>query len=139
MKKIIIAAGIFLVAFLVSTYFIGKSDTYNVQKEIAEEIIRFHVRANSDSEEDQRIKLLVRDEVSAYVTKLLEESDSLEETVAIIQANMEQINDVANQVLVEEGVSYTAETSLAYVDFPKKQYNDCKWKWGVCFSYRKQQ
>ena len=95
-----------------------------VQMSLAEKVLRFHVIAQSDSQEDQRIKLLVRDEVSVYVTQLLQESDSLEETVAIIQANMDEINEVANQVLAEEGVSYTAETSLAYVEFPQKEYNE---------------
>lgn len=95
-----------------------------VQTSLAEKVLRFHVIAQSDSDRDQEIKLLVRDEVATYVTELLEESDSLEETVAIVQANMENINAVANEVLVREGAEYEAQTSLAYVEFPEKVYSE---------------
>ena len=95
-----------------------------VQMSLAEKVLRFHVIAESNSEEDQQIKLMVRDEVANYVTVLLEDSDSLEETVGIIQANMDEINDLANEVLRREGVTYLAQTSLTYVEFPEKVYSD---------------
>lgn len=42
--------------------------TYETQQGIADEVFRFHVLANSDSEKDQRVKLKVRDAVIAYMT-----------------------------------------------------------------------
>lgn len=95
-----------------------------VQTSLAGKVLRFHVLAQSDSKEDQQVKLKVRDAVATYVTDLLKESDSLEETIAIVQLHLEDINDVANQVLEEEGMEYTARTMLADTVFPEKEYKD---------------
>ena len=75
-KKIIIIPIVFLIAVLgIRTY--NKIEEYKIQKEISSKIIRFHVRANSDSEEDQKLKLKVRDEVMAYLDERLPKSGSV--------------------------------------------------------------
>ena len=51
-----------------------------IQASIAGKVIRFHVLANSDNKEDQRIKLAVRDEVGAYMEVLLEDSTGIEDS-----------------------------------------------------------
>ena len=79
MKKIIFVSILFFVAFLAGTYFIQKTDTYKIQKEIANEIIRFHVRANSDSEEDKQLKLLVKDEIVLFLQNKLSNASHLDE------------------------------------------------------------
>ncbi len=95
-----------------------------VQMSLAEKVLRFHVIAQSDSEQDQEIKLKVRDEVAEYVGMLLKDSQTLEETVGIIQANIDSINQIANEVLIREGADYEAQTMLVYMDFPEKEYSD---------------
>lgn len=117
---IILACGLILSALTICR----KEYAQAVQMSLAEKVLRFHVIAQSNSEEDQRIKLEVRDAVAEYVTELLEESDTLEETIGIIQANMEGINQVANDVLKQAGVRYEAKTSLTYMEFPEKEYSE---------------
>ena len=53
MKKIILLLMIIIAGVFVGTYVAGEIHTADIQEEIAKEVIRFHVRANSDSEEDQ--------------------------------------------------------------------------------------
>ena len=61
MKKICAIAGI-LVAILV-TGIMANIKKSKMQEELAEEVFRFHVLANSDSKEDQALKMKVKEQV----------------------------------------------------------------------------
>ena len=58
----------------------GQQDSAGIAQGIATEIIRFHVRANSDSEADQQLKLQVKDRVVTYMEPLLRESQDIEQS-----------------------------------------------------------
>lgn len=122
MKKYIILLGAIL-AVLTYNYYTGtKADP--MQPEIAEKIIRFHVRANSDMEEDQKVKLLVRDAIGELMEPLLAKSESVQNTREIVKENMNEIVEVADQVLQENGMDYRATARLTMTDFPEKTYGD---------------
>lgn len=93
-----------------------------LQPAIASKILRFHVLANSDSKEDQAVKLKVRDAVGDYMAPLLEEAEDLEETRQIVEARMEEIIKVAQETLTEEGYEYPVSASLTETLFPEKTY-----------------
>lgn len=89
---------------------------------LEEGILRLHVVANSDSQEDQAVKLSVRD----AVTELLEEgldASTLEEAKVWIQDNLPKIEAVANRVLAEAGTGMQAVVSLAKEEFPTRIYD----------------
>ena len=94
----------------------------SMQAEIAEKILRFHVRANSDSEHDQQVKEEVRDAVGSYIEPKLTDASSLEETKAIVEENIDGIVEAAERVLKKEGEDYTAEAFLTRTRFPVKTY-----------------
>jgi stage II sporulation protein R len=95
-----------------------------LQQSIAEKILRFHILANSDSDEDQAVKLKVRDAVGLMLAEKLSGSSGLSETEAIVTENLDEIVAVAEQTLAENGYSYGADARLARVDFPEKTYGD---------------
>ena len=136
MKKIITAAGLFLIVFLAGTYFIGKSDTYNVQKETAEEIIRFHVRANSDSKEDQALKLKVKDSIVLYLQEELKDARCLDEARNILYDGRDEIKNIALNVIEEEGYDYPVEVYFEEAYFPMKVYGDMSFPPGVYEAFR---
>ncbi len=115
----ILAGGLILIALVASRNNYAQS----VQMSLAEKVLRFHVIAQSDSQEDQNIKLKVRDAVVQFTEGLLADSDSLEETIGIIQAHLKDIENVANDVLEAEGVDYRATASLTHMEFPEKEYS----------------
>ena len=80
-KNIRIVAGLLIVGLLV---LIGQSR--HLQEDYASEVFRFHVIANSDTEEDQALKLQVRDQVGTYVSGLLATASDKKETESIIRA-----------------------------------------------------
>lgn len=55
-----------------------------VQKDISRNVIRLHIIANSDTDYDQQVKLLVRNSVNEYLSPLLKNSKSIEESEQII-------------------------------------------------------
>lgn len=103
---------------------IGKETSLTQQQHIAGEIIRLHVIANSDSKEDQALKLQVKDEVVSYLREKLKDAQDVAQARQIIYDNLADIETVAGKKMTDEGYSYEAKASLSYCDFPVKQYGD---------------
>lgn len=95
-----------------------------MQEDIAGKVLRFHVLANSDSREDQALKLAVRDAVGAEMAEVLAGAGDREACEKIINANLNRIKATAEQVVEEWGLDYEVEAALEEVDFPVKTYGD---------------
>ena len=93
------------------------------QKHMAEEVLRFHVLANSDSKEDQELKMTVKDEVVSWLEAKMD-CDSLEETKNFIRSQLTGIEEVAEEPVRREGYSYPVQAALEWTDFPEKSYGD---------------
>lgn len=93
-----------------------------VQAGIAEDLVRFHVVANSDSPFDQEVKLEVRDAVVGYVEGLTRGLSSREEAEEVLGDHLHDLEEIADAVLTESGVSYTARAKLTQRYFPTKSY-----------------
>lgn len=99
-------------------------DASILQKGIASELLRFHVIANSDSTEDQTVKLKVKEAVIAYLNPYLKDVKEKSEAMYVIREQLENITEVANHILSENGYSYAASTELSTSTFPVKVYGD---------------
>ena len=93
-----------------------------MQKGIAEKIIRFHVIANSDTKEDQDLKLAVRDAVGIKMSGLLKDAADRSRSEAVIRKNMEDMKQTAEKVIAERGYDYDVDIGLTDTDFPVKTY-----------------
>ena len=87
-------------------------------------LIRFHVIANSDSEEDQNLKLKVRDAVIDYLQPKLELSSSIEESETIIKSEYKKLEDISKNIVLENGYKYDISVGIDYSTFPTKQYSN---------------
>ncbi|MCI9136401.1 MAG: stage II sporulation protein R [Lachnospiraceae bacterium] len=123
MKKIM-GTGLLLIAAALFFYGYQEQRQQKMTEEIAGKIIRFHVRANSDKEADQKLKLQVRDAVGAYLQPALSGVSDLEEGRAVIESRLTQIEQQAAQVIEREGFHYPVKAELAVTDFPEKTYGD---------------
>ncbi len=83
-------------------------------------MIRLHVVANSDSAEDQALKLKVRNEI----VKFMEGQESLESARDYLNANLSNIEDIAEEVIAENGFDYPAYARLKVTFIPEKSYED---------------
>lgn len=115
-----------LVIGLICTYFLSpEAQTQNdMQKDIADKIIRFHVRANSDSDEDQQLKLMVKDRVISYLSNEMNASTSKCDSMSYIENNLDAIEAVALEVITEQGYNYTVNAYITKEFFPTKSYGD---------------
>lgn len=98
------------------------------QDALAKEVFRFHVLANSDSEEDQAVKLKVRDAVIEFMRKSmdseLQKEPDVEQTKEWARNHLHELEQVADQAVREAGYSYSSEAEVEVCHFPDKQYGD---------------
>ena len=87
-------------------------------------LIRFHVIANSDSEEDQNLKLKVRDGIIDYLQPKLLESNSIQESELIIKREYDEIEKISKNIIMENGYNYDIKVGIDYSQFPTKQYSN---------------
>lgn len=138
MKKILTAAVFMAViaALVFGTYRYSHSQEYRIQKEIADNIIRFHIRAASDSEEDQRLKLKVKDAVVKYMKGQLADADSLDEARNILYDDTDSIRELALKVIKDEGYAYDVNVYFERSYFPMKTYGDMSFPPGEYEAFR---
>lgn len=87
-----------------------------------EELIRFHVLANSDSDEDQALKRAVRDALLKEVSPRLAESHSLEESRQILMELRPEMEQIGKSVVQAWGKNYEVKTDYGHFSFPTKSY-----------------
>lgn len=98
--------------------------TYDNAGSSSLELIRFHVLANSDSPEDQLLKLKVRDRIIEVMKEKLGASASLQETRRILADNLNFIEEAARTAIETSGGSYAVEAVLGDFNFPTRRYRD---------------
>lgn len=94
----------------------------NMQRKLADKVLRFHVLANSDSAEDQKLKLEVRDAIGSYMQTQMPEYESKEACEAYVKEKIPEIEQVARQIVTDAGFTYAVHAELEQCEFPVKTY-----------------
>lgn len=120
MKKII------LIFTILSTFIFCSIANYSnsINTGLASNMLRLHVVANSNSKNDQLLKLKIRDKILDYVNTLLKNSPNIDETQYIISQNMDNISKLVKNYMVENNINYDVNLSLGEFQFPTKTYGD---------------
>lgn len=113
-----------VIGIIILTLKSNASDMDNMQEDIADKILRFHVIANSDSKEDQELKLKVRDEIVTYLSEILNDCNSLDESIQKVSLHYDDILCIAEKVINEEGYNYSVSCNIESAYFPVKSYGD---------------
>lgn len=95
----------------------------------ADEVVRLHVRANSNSPEDQAVKVAVRDALMENFGKTLSETGDFEEAKEVLTSRLPDIVEVAGYCLRVNGFRYDAKAALQREYFPE----DCQYQVGDAF------
>ena len=104
------------------------------EAEIYNSTIRLHVLANSDTEEDQKLKLKVRD---ALLSKMVTyEAKSKSEALEIIEENKEELIKIAEDVVKNEGYEYEIDIDIGNESYPTRYYEDFALPAGIYTSVR---
>ncbi len=94
------------------------------QQAIAREIIRLHVVANSDSEEDQELKMKVKETIVTYLRGEMKDASTVADARQAIRENLPAVEEIAREKMEMEGYDYGAEATLETCYFPVKEYGD---------------
>ena len=133
--RIIVGLGIIGVlligAFWGSIHEASAMETYKIDKAIdkseiaptsSDQLIRFHVLANSDSEQDQALKRAVRDAILKDVSPRMAVSQSLDESRQILKQVRPDMESIGRSVVKMWGKDYSVRTEYGHFPFPTKSY-----------------
>lgn len=132
MRKI----GKILFTFLLLSFVFTLGTAISQKNQLQESVIRLHVVADSDSVQDQQIKLQVRDALTSKLESVMEEMPNLETAKAYLQQQLPELERIANDVLVRAGDSCRAVVSLAQEAFSTRSYDTFSLPAGVYESLR---
>lgn len=119
MKKILAALCIgFFCVMMINSYF------ETTEHALAKGVIRFHVLANSDSKEDQALKLKVRDRVIKEMNGIFDKNGDINAAREIIESNIDKIESISRDEIQKNGYDYDVRVKYGKSDFPTKDYGD---------------
>jgi stage II sporulation protein R len=87
----------FVLCFCVGVY---GADS-GLEEQICPEVLRFHILANSNSDDDQQLKIVVRDEIAPLMNQLFENCKNVDEALCVANKNTKLIKKVAESVLLK--------------------------------------
>lgn len=88
------------------------------------DVVRIHIRGNSNSYEDQEVKLKVRDGVIEYITPLLAECENSVEVKDMLSDQLNNIEKLSDIILMQNGYSYISTAKISNEFFPSRKYED---------------
>lgn len=93
-------------------------------EELQNDVIRLHILANSDTDEDQALKLRVRDRILEATEGWVSDCKSAEEAEAVFAARIDEINSVAQSFINECGYSYETSSEVVQMEFDNREYGN---------------
>ena len=106
------------------------------EQEVYDTVVRLHVLANSDGEEDQALKLTVRDAVLEAAAPYLEGCTTQEEAIRSLTLHLSDLEAVAAETITAEGYNYPVTVLLGEENYPTRTYESCAFPAGSYVSLR---
>ena len=120
LKKFLILLILLGIYIFISAYsYVGA-----VCQDLENNLFRLHVIANSDSEKDQNLKYIVRDELISYMNSLCSNCTNKEDAINIAQNHKNDFYNIARETIVNNGFNYDVEIQIGNFTFPTKTYGD---------------
>ena len=91
-------------------------------REISDEVFRLHILANSDSEEDQTLKLRVRDRVLKRGDELFNSAKTKEEAQKLTASHLQELAHIAADEIADSGYDYPVRAELTRMYFNTRRY-----------------
>ena len=122
MKKLEWALLLGMVGAVCCSALTGTAQSY---RSLEQNVLRLHILANSDSIDDQALKLKVRDKVLEQAdTLFVDDAESVEDAETIAAENLETLEQTAQQLVWDEGYSYPVKAQLVEMPFDDRTYGD---------------
>lgn len=123
MKKIKFIV-ILSILFLIYIFFSAYSYVSAISDNMYNSVFRLHVIANSDSDEDQNLKYIVRDNLINYMNEKTNTFTSKEDIIEYAKNHIEDLKNIAEMTVKEQGYNYPVTVEIGNFEFPTKTYGD---------------
>jgi stage II sporulation protein R len=120
-KLIEISMVVGIVLTLVVTCLADVKSTYD---DLRANVLRMHILANSDSQQDQELKLKVRDALLERSDEIFGECENLQQAEESVSQNLELIQSIAEEVVAENGYTYPVTVELTNMQFEDRTYDN---------------
>lgn len=114
----------FIICILFISFVLVTATSYanSIFNDLSTNIFRLHIIANSDSSEDQLLKLKIRDSIINYMKIATKNANSKEEIINFCKNNLDEFKNIAIQVIKENGYEYDVNIEIGNFYFPTKDY-----------------
>ena len=117
-KKLLIIFVLFLLYFIFNSI----SYSFSISHDLESNLFRLHIIANSDSEEDQNLKLFVRDNVINYLKN--HQFSNKNELITFLKTQEKELNQVIQSAINQKGYNYNFTIEIGNSFFPQKKYEN---------------
>ena len=124
MKRKFVFIFLLIILFIFFIFFSSFNYVKSVSSDLSDSIFRLHIIANSDSKEDQELKLKVRDSVINYMNKIIPENTKKENIIFIVNEHLQGFKEIAEKTIKENGFDYVVNINIDNFYFPTKTYGD---------------
>lgn len=124
MKKKLNFIFILTVLFFLYIFLLSINYAKNVSANLSSSVFRLHIIANSNSDEDQHLKLIVRDNIINYMNTLISNSSTKDNISFNISEHLEDFKNIALETIHKNGYNYDVNVSIGNFYFPTKSYGD---------------
>ena len=116
----------FIILFLLFLYILISAQNYSfaISSDLSQAVFRLHVIANSNSKEDQDLKLKVRDNLLNYMNNICSDCKTKAEAMKIANENKQIFQEIAEKTIKENGYNYDVKVNINNFYFPTKSYGD---------------
>lgn len=120
-KKLLVFVPIFLCALLVV---VSITPTITMSESISQKVFRLHILANSDSDEDQQLKLRVRDKILQESEKMFSRCNSVDEAINISRESIDKLKNISRQVIAYYNYDYDVRAYVTKEYFETREYDN---------------
>ncbi len=96
----------------------------NTSRNIANSVVRLHIVANSDSDEDQALKFAVRDRLLKDASSIFQNAKTPNDALCSASENIDLITQIAEDEIKAHGFNYDTTVKIGFFSFPTKTYDN---------------
>lgn len=120
-KKMFVFVPVFLVFVVIFTVL---TPSIAMSESISNKVFRLHILANSDSDDDQNLKLKVRDAVLDKTREIYTNCNTIEDAISESKDNITVIQEIAQQIVYNNGYDYKVDVEITVDYFDTREYDD---------------
>ena len=123
-KPMVKSISLISILLILYTFLCAFSYVQAVSEDLSNSVFRLHVIANSDSEQDQDLKYIVRDNLLDYMNTICKNCTTKEEAINLAIENKDVFEQIALDTIYKQGYNYSVKVNIGEFEFPTKTYGD---------------